>query len=137
MTIKSFDKQNLKIIREDISNALKAVEQKHGMKLHLGNISFTSDEFSGKLKASIGDAADAVDNPEIKWRKEFLDYVALGFAHTIIKDDLDKEFSYGGKTYKIVGATHNRKLKIVLKNLKTNQYAKADVDMVLLALGRP
>jgi len=62
MTITSFDKQNLKQIRADIDAALKAVEDKYGMKVSLGSIRFDANTFSGKLTAAVGKAAETTEN---------------------------------------------------------------------------
>jgi len=40
MPITTFDKQNLKTLREDINNALKSVALKHGINLGIGNITY-------------------------------------------------------------------------------------------------
>lgn len=50
-TINQFDRSNLKDLRAEISAALTAVAQKHGISLEITNIRFSSNEFSTKLKA--------------------------------------------------------------------------------------
>lgn len=51
----TFDKQNLRQIRNDINVALAAVAAKHGIKLDIGNIRFSSDRFTTKLTATSND----------------------------------------------------------------------------------
>jgi len=40
--ITSFNKENLKLLSADIDETLKAVNKKHGINLHVGNISYTN-----------------------------------------------------------------------------------------------
>jgi len=49
--VKEFNKVNLKTLRSEIDAALKAVADKNGITLGIGNISFTSDRFTCRLTA--------------------------------------------------------------------------------------
>lgn len=53
MTITAFDRSNLREIRTDIEAALAAVEQKHGIRLNMGNIRFDAGMFRAKLEAQV------------------------------------------------------------------------------------
>lgn len=61
MTIQRFDKPSLQALRPEIQAALAAIAEKHGIKLQLGNISFTADggSFSGKIEGTVEAIADA------------------------------------------------------------------------------
>ena len=50
--ITTFNKANLQVLRTEIDNALKAVENKFGIKLHAGNASFSGNEVTFKLKGN-------------------------------------------------------------------------------------
>lgn len=51
--LKQFDKPALKALRQEINAALESVAKKNGITLRLGNISYSSDTFRGKLEATI------------------------------------------------------------------------------------
>jgi len=132
----SFNKHNLINIRADIDAALKAVEQKHGMKLSLGNIRFSSDTFSGKLIGAVGTAAATSDegsNSELKWRTAFV----RNYFISLTKEDLDKEITLRAEKYILVGARPKAQSQMVLKNVKSGKYIAATANEVRLALGRP
>lgn len=53
MTIQAFDKNNLSQLRTDLDKVLKQYGLSEGLVLDLGNIRFTSTEFSAKLNVKI------------------------------------------------------------------------------------
>lgn len=133
MSINSFDKDNLKNIRVDINTALKAVETKYGIKLDLGNIRFQADSFHVKLSGSIGEAAEATEDSEVKWRRAFVNNF---WSASLGKEDLGKEVFLMGKKYILVGARPKARNPIVLKNPQSEKYIAASVYDVERALGK-
>lgn len=69
MNIKKFDKQNVNILREEINENLKAIGEKYGLELHLGNIRYSEEDFSGKLEVKV---AKTEEEKEEKARKEWV-----------------------------------------------------------------
>jgi hypothetical protein len=53
MTINSIELNNF---RKDLAESLKTLEEKYGISLHLGNISYSASEFHGKLEAKNKDS---------------------------------------------------------------------------------
>lgn len=53
----TFTKTNLRDIRKDLNEALKIVEQKHGITLSIGNIRFTESTFRCKIEAQANSTA--------------------------------------------------------------------------------
>lgn len=51
-TIKNFDRQNLKEIRQSVQTALNKVAMEYGIKIDMGNIRFTGNNFRCKLDAN-------------------------------------------------------------------------------------
>ena len=45
---------NIKLFREDFKQAVKALEQKHGVSIALGNVSYDSNMFRGKMTVTNG-----------------------------------------------------------------------------------
>jgi hypothetical protein len=62
--MKAFDKKNLKALRTEIDVALKALGEKHGITLHAGNASFTSEKVTFKLEVTVNDADGSTQTPE-------------------------------------------------------------------------
>ena len=56
--MKSFDKANLGTMRQELNDALKAVEVKHGVKFDIGNIRYQSNNFRCRLECTIPGATD-------------------------------------------------------------------------------
>lgn len=115
MIIQKFNKQNLPSVRTDISKALKDVEEKFGINISLGNISFGSDEFTVKMTVGIGKPGEGLS----KMEKDFIDnkdYFGIRF-------DLNYSFTSQGKTYKVVGlAPRSNKYPVLAQNSKGNVY---------------
>jgi hypothetical protein len=133
MTIKKFDKSNLGAIRADIAAALSTVEKKHGMKLDLGNIRFSANDFRATLQANLGVTGAALDDPEFKWKKEYLELPEyLGMK----KEWLGSEISLSGKKYIIVGASYKRVPKIILKDVQKGKYVNGTPDLVKGLIGK-
>lgn len=133
MTIKAFDKQNLKTLREDITAALSQIEQKHGIKLSLGNIRFTATTLGAKLEAMIVDgSAPAVDG-HVKWQKQFKQNAVF---YGLSPDDLGKEFTYSNKKYKIVGAMSDKATsdEIIVQKEGSDKFQRMGAELVKLML---
>jgi len=50
--VKEFNCDNLKDIKSDIANALRAVSMKYGVELNLGTVNYYEDEFTVKISGS-------------------------------------------------------------------------------------
>jgi hypothetical protein len=85
----------LKNFREDFKDAVKELEEKHGIVIHLGNISYNNSQFTSKLEVRL----DSV-SPNQKYIDTFkLLYKMYGLD----EDMLGKTFNACGKTLKFVG----------------------------------
>ena len=51
MTIEKFDREKLAALRVDIENALRDIEQRHGIKISLGRINYDATSARAKLEA--------------------------------------------------------------------------------------
>ena len=116
--ITSFDKTNLKNVRVAINEALASVEKQFGIKLDIGNISFSDNQFTTKLTALAGQAASAATNTDgdrqanSKWVSDFMKYArSLGFSQS----DLGREVTIAGRKMKLVGARPRANLPLVVQ----------------------
>jgi hypothetical protein len=58
--ITKFDNNNLNLLRSEMSSALKEIETKYGIKFDLGNISYSANEFSMKVKSKVLNASTKI-----------------------------------------------------------------------------
>jgi hypothetical protein len=114
-----FNKVNLKTIRADLNAALKAVEQKHGLTIQLGNIRYSEDDFRMQVKAFAtgkGNVADPKEAARIEFEK---------YAHRfgLIESDFGKKFTVGTITYTICGIKPRAKrYPVIAETAKGTRY---------------
>ena len=105
MTIKSFDKGNLKAVRSDIATALATVETKYGIKLDLGNISFSDKEFRGKINGSVTYVNKTFDTNIV---------VDADFVRSVARDRflpavlVGRKFRAAGRVFTLTGVKNTR-----------------------------
>ena len=92
-----FTKGNLKVIRVAIDTALREVEEAHGIKLNMGNISFDETTFRTKLEASVINERGIVQDRE---RTDFTQYATM---YDLNPEWLDKEIVLGDDTFTVTG----------------------------------
>ncbi|MFA6569974.1 MAG: hypothetical protein WCT77_01920 [Bacteroidota bacterium] len=121
--IKQFDRTNLKVLRQEIDNALASVAKKHQIALSLGAISFSGEEFHTKLQAVIQSGnASGMSVKEIQAIKNVKTY---GDMYNVKETDLNKMFTYAGKSYKFVGLMPSRpKYPVVGQDVRTGKKFK-------------
>jgi len=69
--ITDFNKQNLKMLREELNAALKAVADKYEINIHVGNMTFRPDETSVKMVMSTKCQSEAQRQELKKYAKVF------------------------------------------------------------------
>ena len=97
----TFTKAGLKTIRASLDKAFREVEEAHGIKLNIGNISYEDTTFRTTLKASIVNEDGTVEDEQ---RKDFKKFATM---FDINPEWLDKEIVLNGRTFTITGL--NRK----------------------------
>lgn len=103
MKVTNFDKANLPAIRKDIDAALKAVSEKYGIAINIGNISFSNSSFTAKMTAAtLTEGQDSNINP--KWKSDFDRKAWILEANGLPRGSFGKKFILSGKECKIVGA---------------------------------
>jgi hypothetical protein len=94
MNIERFDTTNLKMIRSEITEALKPISEKYGITISMGNISYTEAEMKTSLKAIIEN--ENVNGKEVMFKK-------ICFMFGLTENDYGKEFVSNGRTFKVDG----------------------------------
>ena len=99
--VKQFDIQFLKNFRTEFKDAVKELEEKHGIVINLGNISYSGSNFTGKLEVRL----DSVD-PNQKYIDTFKRCYKL---YGLEEDMLNKSFRANGETLKFVGLDRKKR----------------------------
>ena len=131
MKIKTFDKDNIKLIRASLDSHLAAVESEFGIKLDVGTIRFAGNTFSAKISATVGAASQVEGN--VKWAIAFQ---RQAFMYGLKKEDLGKTFIWGGKNCQIVGAMGPKahRAQIICKQEGSKTFLRLDADSVKMKL---
>ena len=124
MKINNFDRATARVLREEMNRAFKSIEAKYGITLSAGNISFSNNEASIKVKANtIGDNGQ-VETKEARNWGVYAEYNGLGGIK--VGDTIDLQ----GKSFTIKGwNTRARKSPVQIEDAQCRGY-KCSVSMV-------
>lgn len=124
MKISNFDRATARVLREEMNQAFKSIEAKYGITLSAGNISFSNNEASIKVKANtIGDNGQ-VETKEARNWGVYAEYNGLGGIK--VGDTIDLQ----GKSFTIKGwNTRARKSPVQIEDAQGRGY-KCSVSMV-------
>ena len=129
--MKGFTRTNLEGLRVDVAKALEAVEEKHNIKLEMGNSSYDSNTTTFKIVANIKDSSGNALSREAERFK--YNAAHFGFKET----DLFREFRLEGKTYKVIGYNNRAKTRpIIIENVVTGRKASITVDYLRESLNK-
>lgn len=128
MKIEKFDKETLKLMREEINAALAPLAQKFGLEsIALGSISYEATRFSGKVEVVLPSRAD---DPAVKERTA-MEANILGLPEDII----GTPFVVGRDMYEVVRLDlKKRKFPVIAKNLTNGNNYKFSETVVLAAI---
>ena len=120
--IEQFSPANLDEVRAAMKAAMEDVEKKFGIKVGLGKITYTGNEFSMKVTSMVVNpktAVAAADNVDPKWVSNFMrNYLSFGLKST----DLGRKLKYQGSEFVLVGArSANARLPLVVRNVATGE----------------
>jgi len=102
-----------------MNEALKAIAEKHGLDIKVGNMTYTADDINVKVTLRLDDA----ESPLVKAYNTYKDLENLPPINTII--------SVNGKKIKVVGYnTRARKYPIVIKDVKNHQEYKISAEQL-------
>lgn len=122
MAIQYFDRKNLKILKQEIDNALATIAKKHKIALSLGSISFSDEQFHGKLQAIV--QFPNTSNLSVKEIMAINNVKKYGSVYNVSESDLNKTFIYASKTYRFVGLTPSRKYPVIGQDVKSGKEYK-------------
>lgn len=126
-----FDKATAVKLRDEIENALKAIGEKHGIKINTGSCTFSELEINFKLHLKNSDP-EAIKNK----RKE--DWEMYCKLYNFEKEDLGKEFTTpDGQKYRILGLNLKRqKYDLIAVNLSDKRESLFVSAQIARMIGR-
>ena len=113
--MKTFERSNLKDLREDMVAALQAVALKHGVQFTPKGCSFSPTAATFRIEAAVINEGGVAETKE---RQDFARYASI---YGLKPEWLDKTFVYGAGNYSIVGlATRKSKAPVMAKKMGDN-----------------
>lgn len=122
----NFNEREFNSFREDLSKVVKELEEKYGVTIKPGKITYSDAAFDIKLIVT-------KEGRNVE-QEDFLKYCSYyGFS----KDDLGKKITLDGDEYVITGMKPSRrKFPIVIQSLNSGKSMLATIDSVRKALGK-
>jgi len=109
-------KEFLKSFREDFAEVVKELEDKYGLVIHLGSISYGFDNFTGKIECQMGANQEEVEKKNFERDCRLVN---------LIPSDFNRIVTVQGKEYQIVGIDlGKRKYPIKVKEVSTGKSYK-------------
>jgi small-conductance mechanosensitive channel len=123
-TIENFNKENLKNIRQDITESLKEISEKYGIEISVGNISYHETQMSFPVKA-------IVLNENTNGKKEMFKRACVFYGLT--ESDFGKRFVSNSKTFEVDGLDPKKnKYPLIAKCLTDGKKYKFPVEQYKL-----
>ena len=126
MAIKQFDRKNLKALRQDMNDVLKAVELRYGIQINVGNASFSDNEVTFKTKCNtIGEGGKAQTKEANQWKM----YAELnGVGQFSVGDRITIQ----GQVFSIEGwNTRAKKSPVMIKDIATGKSYKCPKNVLV------
>ena len=121
--VKTFNRKNIHQINVEMEAALKAIANKYGVEVSLGNTSFTEANFTTKFQVA------TIAEGGVTMSKEAIDFnrykTTMG-----INMELGNEFEHNGKTYTIIGLKPRSKKYPILAKCSDGKTYKLSVPLV-------
>jgi len=121
---------NFKEFRVDFAEAMKAVEEKHGLKIGIGNISYNATQFTSKITVVESDGTDR-SVEDIKYEDAYKKSCQL-FGLEL--EWLGAEFEGQGKSFKVIGLNTRASKRPVVCSCAGQQYV-FPADTIIRKLG--
>ena len=130
--MKTFNEATITELRNDLKNAIKAIEEKHGIAISLGTAKFNDEHvYFSKFTCVINSSKNTnTSSEELVYADNAKNILPLIGMKT---DFIGKNFKYGSHTYRFVGLKSNRRnSQAIIKNLDDNKNYKIDTSRLKL-----
>lgn len=119
MAIKQFDKKNLKALRQDMNDVLKAVELRYGIQINVGNASFSDNEVTFKTKCNTLSEGGKAQTKEAQNWKLYAELNGVG------QFSIGDRITIQGQVFTIEGwNTRAKKSPVMIKDIATGKTFK-------------
>ena len=131
MTITTFDKTNLRELRDDVTAALQEVARKHNIMIDMGGIRFGENEARCKLTMrSFGGRVMTVADVKAGHKPEEIAVNEIAKRNGLPDNLFGRKVIYGGQTLTVVGAKASRhKYPFVVEGVRGGKY-KMSVEQI-------
>ena len=116
----SFTSSNIDPVQRDIRAALKSVEEKHGITIGFGRITWDQGQYTTKMSVAVGDAEQAA-------KAEFEKYC---FKFNVSKEAFGTTFMANGEQYTICGIKPKAKTMPILAKNPAGKIYKFSADFL-------
>lgn len=129
--VTEINREVCRVLRDKINASLKSLGDELGMKIQVGNASFTADNVKFKLEAAIIGASGEVKSSHAH------DFARYQFVHGLPLDSIGKTFTQGRKTFKLVGYNVKGRNYPMLAEDENGKLFKFSIQSVQIALKLP
>ena len=105
----TLDKSLLQQLRVDFKEAIKSVEEKYGMELKLGKISYSYNQFTGKLEGTLIQEGSSAEQTKFNELCRQYGFTEEDYGRTFVMQDITYElcgFAPNRRKYPIVARSH-------------------------------
>src|SRR5262245_28318173 len=95
--IQTFDRTNLRALREELDASLAAIGKKHGVSFQIGKIRFQETTFKASIECSTTGTNGEVNDPR---RQAYVNYAQM---FGLKAEWLDRPFVFAGETFTVCG----------------------------------
>ena len=122
-TIKEFNKQNLKSLRQDMNAALAKLEKQYGIQINVGNASYSDNEVTFKTKCN------TVSKEGTAITKEAQNWSLYAELNGVSQFSIGDRIALQGKIFSIEGwNTRAKKAPVMIKEVGSNKTFKCSAQ---------
>jgi len=122
-TIKEFNKQNLKSLRQDMNAALAKLEKQYGIQINVGNASYSDNEVTFKTKCN------TVSKEGTAITKEAQNWPLYAELNGVSQFSIGDRIALQGKIFSIEGwNTRAKKAPVMIKEVGSNKTFKCSAQ---------
>jgi hypothetical protein len=123
--ITNIDRQFLQTVRPELETALADVAARYGVKISLGNCTFSSGAATFKLNIATKTESGDVMTPDAEMFK------LSAYQFGLKPENLFAEFTYGGERYKLTGLKPRSRFPIIAQRLSNGKSFKLPIESVM------
>jgi hypothetical protein len=125
-TIKEFNKNNLKALRQDMNAALAKLEAQYGIQINVGNASYSDNEVTFKTKCNTISASGTVITKEAQNWSLYAELNGVG------QFSIGDRITLQGKVFEIAGwNTRAKKSPVMIKEVGTGKGYKCPKEVLM------